>query len=84
MTRKLRSRVNPRYAAADVIGVGCAPVTRDDYTDAEGEAVAVALVGGVVGVGSGGCIARPTREGCRVATRPRRTPRGACLGVAKR
>ena len=29
---------------------------------------------------SGACIARPTREGCRVATRPRRTPRGACLG----
>ncbi len=24
---------DPRYAAADVIGVGCAPVTRDDYTD---------------------------------------------------
>ena len=33
---------------------------------------------------SGACIARPTREGCRVASRPRRTPRGACLGVAKR
>ena len=26
------------------------------------------------------CIARPTREGCRVATRPTRTPRSACLG----
>jgi hypothetical protein len=24
---------DPRYAAQDVIGVGCAPVTRDDYTD---------------------------------------------------
>ena len=24
---------DPRYAASDVIGVGCAPVTRDDYTD---------------------------------------------------
>jgi hypothetical protein len=24
---------DPRYAARDVIGVGCAPVTRDDYTD---------------------------------------------------
>ena len=24
---------DPRYAAADTIGVGCAPVTRDDYTD---------------------------------------------------
>jgi hypothetical protein len=24
---------DPRYAAADVIGVGCAPVTRDDYAD---------------------------------------------------
>jgi hypothetical protein len=24
---------DPRYAAADTIGVGCAPVTRDDYSD---------------------------------------------------
>jgi hypothetical protein len=24
---------DPRYAAQDVIGVGCAPVTRDDYAD---------------------------------------------------
>jgi hypothetical protein len=24
---------DPRYAAQDVVGVGCAPVTRDDYTD---------------------------------------------------
>ncbi len=30
------------------------------------------------------CIARPTREGYRVVSRPRRTQRGACLGVAKR
>ena len=28
----------------------------------------------------GACNARPTREGCRVATRPRRTSRGACSG----
>ncbi len=28
--------------------------------------------------------ARPTREGYRVVSRPRRTPRGACLGAAKR
>ncbi len=33
---------------------------------------------------SGACIARPTREGYRVVSRPRRTQRGACLGVAKR
>src|SRR6476646_9274189 len=33
---------------------------------------------------SGACIARPTREGYRVVCRPRRTPRGACLGGAKR
>ena len=32
----------------------------------------------------GACIARPTREGYRVVCRPRRTPRGACLGGAKR
>ena len=31
----------------------------------------------------GACIARPTREGYRVVSRRRRTPRGACLGVAK-
>ena len=24
---------DPRYAAQDVIGVGCAPITRDDYAD---------------------------------------------------
>ena len=24
---------DPRYAAADTVGVGCSPVTRDDYTD---------------------------------------------------
>ena len=33
---------------------------------------------------SGACIARPTREGYRVVTRPRRTPRGACLGGVRR
>ena len=33
---------------------------------------------------SGACIARPTREGYRVVCRPRRTPRGACMGGAKR
>ena len=33
---------------------------------------------------SGACIARPTREGYRVVCRPRRTPRGACLGGANR
>jgi integrase len=33
---------------------------------------------------SGACIARPTREEYRVVCRPRRTPRGACLGAAKR
>ena len=33
---------------------------------------------------SGACIARPTREGYRVVSRPRRTQRGACLGGAKR
>src|SRR6185503_4169772 len=27
---------------------------------------------------SGACIARPTRKGYRVVSRPRRTPRGAC------
>ena len=32
----------------------------------------------------GACIARPTREGYRVVSRPRRTPRSACLGGAKR
>jgi hypothetical protein len=33
---------------------------------------------------AGACIARPTREGYRVVCRPRRTPRGACLGGANR
>jgi len=33
---------------------------------------------------SGAYIARPTREGYRVVSRPRRTPRGACRGAAKR
>jgi hypothetical protein len=33
---------------------------------------------------SGAWIARPTREGYRVVCRPRRTPRGACLGGANR
>ena len=31
----------------------------------------------------GAWIARPTREGCRVASRPRRTQRGACLGAGR-
>ena len=31
--RHLGARRDPRYAAQDVIAVGCAAVTRDDYTD---------------------------------------------------